>query len=267
MVYNEKAMWEKFKANRNASMGLKFALKFPPENMTKNDFINACEYMHGDEIACITGSVDILGNPYLRLDPKDAIRPNGGRQGKYTTLSGIYWMAAVGKMFPERSLAYNREHIKLTVLHEKHHLDVNPFSMFCHWSMLRPVNRKFARYCEETYCDIMAAFDMAMYLGIPKHDIVDIMNDRCKFVADPAKNEKHHPSRNFRRDIVVDFISNAITCHRWRNRCSHYGYEIAENMVKAVASHMEWSAPHLYPDYAAIVYLSRYFGKRMQIGF
>ena len=75
-------------------------LQTEPENMTPEEFAMADAYMHGSEIA------SALPDGYdLRIDPEDAAKPNGGRKGKHITLSGIYWIAAAGKLFPDKSCA------------------------------------------------------------------------------------------------------------------------------------------------------------------
>lgn len=196
-MYTTEKMWKKFIRTRHYRKWRKkwcFPLQTEPENMTPEEFAMADAYMHGSEIA------SALPDGYdLRIDPEDAAKPNGGRKGKHITLSGIYWIAAAGKLFPDKSLRYNRLHILFTLLHEKHHLDISKWD-YCHkwyWP-----NAWFVRHCEECYCDMMATKDL-MLLGVTREEIGDMMADRETFEKNAMHDGTTHPSRSFRSKIVA----------------------------------------------------------------
>lgn len=196
-MYTTEKMWKKFIRTRHYRKWRKkwcFPLQTEPENMTPEEFAMADAYMHGSEIA------SALPDGYdLRIDPEDAAKPNGGRKGKHITLSGIYWIAAAGKLFPDKSLRYNRLHILFTLLHEKHHLDIGKWD-YCHkwyWP-----NAWFVRHCEECYWDMMATKDL-MLLGVTREEIGDMMADRETFEKNAMHDGTTHPSRSFRSKIVA----------------------------------------------------------------
>ena len=103
-MYTTEKMWKKFIRTRYYRKWRKkwcFPLQTEPENMTPEEFAMADAYMHGPEVA------SVLPDGYdLRIDPADAAKPNGGRNGKHITLSGLYWIAAAGKLFPDKSLRF-----------------------------------------------------------------------------------------------------------------------------------------------------------------
>ena len=196
-MYTTEKMWKKFIRTRHYRKWRKkwcFPLQTEPENMTPEEFAMADAYMRGAEVA------SALPDGYdLRIDPEDAAKPNGGRKGKHITLSGIYWIAAAGKLFPDKSLRYNRLHILFTLLHEKHHLDIGKWD-YCHkwyWP-----NAWFVRHCEECYCDMMATKDL-MLLGVTREEIGDMMADRETFEKNAMHDGTTHPSRSFRSKIVA----------------------------------------------------------------
>lgn len=152
---------------------------------------DAMDYFKSDEVAKILGKDNSCELYFdLKYNPK---WPMAESENGKIKMNAYYLLAAVGQLFPEKTLRYNRDCLLFTLAHEKNHKGtylINP--------------SKLARWCEECRSDILAVRDLKVVRGseITNDYVAELMRDREKYEKDPFKEAHNHPSRRFRSEIV-----------------------------------------------------------------
>lgn len=178
---------------------------------TSSALQEARDYFKSDEVLKILGT-DSPCKVYFDLKWNSKWPMAESENGKIK-MNAYYLLAAVGQLFPEKTLRYNRDCLLFTLAHEKNHK-----GMF----LINP--SKLARWCEECRSDILAVHDLKVVRGneITSDYVAELMRDREKYEKDPLKESHDHPSRRFRSEIVTTSGWSEDTIDEIAKRVYHY---------------------------------------------
>lgn len=203
MTFTEKDL-KKF-ADKRKRVGENATWIMPLDNdwneRTREKLDIAREYFESEEVQKImSGKSRLIFN--LQKNP---LFPAAEYSEGKTIVNAYYILAAVGQLFPEESLRYNRDCLLFTLAHEKNHIKTKLVGV----SM-----GEFGHWCEECRSDIMASRNLKDLRGDDitcDYYIEKIMKGREKFTGHPDRHEENHPSRVFRTSIVKTGAWNEYT--------------------------------------------------------